>query len=242
MRRRAILLLALLAFASPIDAAPRRRAVVAPSGLGLSFDFQFGALGWEAGFSDYSPASGDMRLEAKIAPLPPELGTGQGFYISGMNRSDDLFMFLRRRLGPADGIQPNRAYLVTFTVRLGSDAPAGCVGAGGAPGESVYLKVGASPRMPMPQLDGTNHYVMNIDKGHQGESGADASVAGNIANGRDCDGSYVYVSIVRKHRHTSVVRSSPEGDLWLLVGTDSAYEGLTSLYYQRIDVTLTPAD
>jgi len=28
--------------------------------------------------------------------------------------------------------------------------------------------------------------------------------------------------------------------LWLLVGTDSGFEALTGLYYQRIDVTLTP--
>ena len=29
------------------------------------------------------------------------------------------------------------------------------------------------------------------------------------------------------------------GALWLLVGTDSGFEGLTALYYQRIEVTLT---
>jgi hypothetical protein len=34
--------------------------------------------------------------------------------------------------------------------------------------------------------------------------------------------------------------ASSAGDLWLLVGTDSGYEGTTSLYYQRIEVELIP--
>jgi hypothetical protein len=34
------------------------------------------------------------------------------------------------------------------------------------------------------------------------------------------------------------VKSSASGDLWLLVGTDSGFEGQTELYYQRIDVHL----
>jgi hypothetical protein len=36
------------------------------------------------------------------------------------------------------------------------------------------------------------------------------------------------------------VTASPGGELWLFVGTGSGFEGFTSLYYQRIDVVLTP--
>ena len=32
------------------------------------------------------------------------------------------------------------------------------------------------------------------------------------------------------------------GSAWLIVGTDSGFEGLTSLYYHRITYTLTPVD
>jgi hypothetical protein len=63
-----------------------------------SFDFRNGSLGWEAGFSDYPPATdkdGFYELKAEIRSLPPELGvSGTGFYIQGNNHSDDLFMFL----------------------------------------------------------------------------------------------------------------------------------------------------
>jgi hypothetical protein len=46
---------------------------------------------------------------------------------------DDLFMFLKRRLGPADGIRTNQAYQVRLTIVFGSNAPTGCAGIGGAP-------------------------------------------------------------------------------------------------------------
>jgi hypothetical protein len=53
----------------------------------------------------------DMQLEAGIRPLPAELGIeGTGYYLQGMNHSDDLFMFLKRRLGTDDGVVPGQEY------------------------------------------------------------------------------------------------------------------------------------
>src|SRR5690349_5159102 len=72
----------------------------------LTYDFGNGALGWEPGFADYTPQFGldiyDLRSE--IRQLPSEIGSGTGFFLQGHNRSDDLFMFLKRRLTSADGI------------------------------------------------------------------------------------------------------------------------------------------
>jgi len=75
------------------------------SSVRLDSDFRDGAQGWEAGFVEYSPDTEDMMLGAETKPLPPELGiNGTGYYLQGMNHSDDLFMFLKRRLGPDDGV------------------------------------------------------------------------------------------------------------------------------------------
>lgn len=49
-----------------------------------------------------------------------------------------------------------------------------------------------------------------------------------------------YVSLTRSRRHANRVTATDDGELWLIVGTDSGFEGRTELYYQRIDVTLTP--
>src|SRR5467141_2520211 len=101
-----------------------------PPPVSISFDFRNGALGWEAGFADYPPATdkNDLyELRAELRKLPPELGVnGTGFYMQGVNRSDDLFMFLKRRLDSADGIVAGQTYQITFTLVFASAAQSGC--------------------------------------------------------------------------------------------------------------------
>jgi len=85
---------------------------------------------------------------------------------------------------------------------------------------------------------------MNVDIGGgngPNRDGIAASFAGTIANGVPCDSApKEFISIQRNHQHKTLVNANSKGELWLLVGTDSGFEGFTSLYYQRIDVTLTP--
>jgi hypothetical protein len=217
------------------------------SSVHIEFDFGQGVQGWETGFAEYAPEMEDMQLEAEIRPLPSELGiNGTGYYLQGMNHSDDLFMFLKRRLGTDDGVVPDQEYRVMFTTILASNAPSGAVGIGGSPGESVYLKAGASPVEPEVYLDSdTGYYLMNVDKGSGNSgSGTAASVAGNIANDLSAEESdsrnQPYVSLERQHEHEYTVAASQDGELWLLVGTDSGFEGLTAIYYQSIAITLAP--
>jgi len=213
------------------------------SSVRLEFDFRHDAQGWGADFAEYAPEMEDMQLEAGIRPLPSELKIeGTGYYLQGVNHSDDLFMFLKRRLGSDDGVVPGQEYRIKFTIVFASNAPSGAVGIGGSPGESVYLKAGASTVEPEVYLDpDTGYYIMNIDKGSgNGEGGKAASVIGHIANGLSAEENPRYVSLKRQHEHEYTVTASPDGELWLLIGTDSGFEGLTGIYYQRIAVTLTP--
>ena len=217
------------------------------SSVRLEFNFCDSAQGWEAGFAEYAPEMEDMMLEAGIRPLPSKLGIeGTGYYLQGMNRADDLFMFLKRRLGTDDGMVPGQEYRIKFTIIFASNAPSGAAGIGGSPGESVFLKAGASTVEPEVYLDSDiGYYLMNVDKGSgNGDSGNAASVIGHIANGLPVDGIDMenppYVSLKRQHEHEYTATASPDGELWLLVGTDSGFEGLTGIYYQSIAVTLNP--
>jgi hypothetical protein len=213
------------------------------SSVRLEFDFSQGVQAWEAGFAEYAPGMEGMMLEAEIRPLPSELGiNGTGYYLQGMNHSDDLFMFFKRRLGTEDGVVPDQEYRVMFTIVLASNAPSGAAGIGGAPGESVYLKAGASPVEPEVYLDSdTGYYLMNVDKGSGNSgSGTAASVVGNIANGLSAEEDPCYIALERQHEHQYTVNASRDGELWLLVGTDSGFEGLTGIYYQSIAITLSP--
>ncbi len=209
--------------------------------VSASFDFSQGAQGWEAGFADLPSNPNDTyELESGLRPLPAELGAGgTGYLLQSHNRSDDVFMFLKRRLGASDGVVPNQAYQVRFTIRFASNAPSGAFGVGGAPGEAVVLKAGAGPVEPR-AVDQGGFARLNVDVGDQSQGGPAASVAGHIANGRDPEDPAAYVSLTRQHTHTFTARADAAGNLWLLVGTDSGFEGLTALFYQQIDVQLTP--
>jgi len=220
-------------------------AQVTPATVSVSFDFRNGALGWQAGFADYPPTTdknGFYQLLAEVRTLPPELGVnGTGFYIQGNNHSDDLFMFIKRRLNSDDGIVAGQTYQISYTLVFASSVQSGCVGVGGSP--AVTLKAGASPAEPIALFDSSpliSWLRMNVGK-DPNQGNIAASPTGTIANGIPCGSAQnSYVSIQRTHQHTSLVNANSKGEVWLLIGSDSGFEGLTALYYQRIDVTLTP--
>ena len=115
-------------------------------------------------------------------------------------------------------------------------------GVGGSPGDSVYLKAGGSTDEPLASLAEAGEVRLTIDKGQQSVGGRDAGVAGTIANGKTCDGqSWPYISFRTEYAHPFPVRTDDRAVLWLIAGTDSAYEGLTGLYFESITVRLSPS-
>jgi hypothetical protein len=201
-------------------------------------DFRNGLDGWAGAFADYSDEHADMQLDWDLRPLPHELEQdGTGFYIQGMNRSDDLLMYLTRQI---DGLKPNTMYQVRFDITLASNAGTGCGGIGGAPGESVYLKAGATAETPTRSTDDEGLWRASFDHGQQSQGGRDASVVDTIENGNPeaCGDDAAYATLRKKHVHTHLVRSDGQGRLHLIVGTDSGFEGLTALYYQQIAARL----
>ena len=213
--------------------------------ISVAYDFAAGAEGWTHGFADLPEKHGErFELVGEIRERPKELGAGSAYYLQGHNRSDDLFMFLKRRLGPDEGLRAGQTYRVTYRLIVGSNAPANCVGIGGPPGEAVTLKAGAAPVEPNAVLDGDT-LRMNVNKGEQSGGGLAASVIGPIANGLPCGeaGEPVpYVQLEREHQHSYEVQASESGDLWLLIGTDSGFEGATGLYFLSVEVELEPVD
>ena len=204
------------------------------------WDFRDDAQGWRAGVSDYSPSQQEgIGFESGLRPLPSAIDPpGTGYFLSGRNRSDDLFMFLKRRVE----LCPETEYRLDWRIAVASNSPSNCAGVGGQPGEDVYLKAGGAGVEPEVRLDSSkNIYRMNVDKGVQSNDGAAASVVGNVANGVPCNQTPIpYKTLVKQHTHATPVRTDSDGHLWLLVGTDSAFEQETSLFYQSFRVSFEP--
>ncbi|WP_439555716.1 hypothetical protein [Dyadobacter sp.] len=198
-------------------------------------NFETGAEGWTAEFSDYSTKTDTSTLDlaAGVLSLPRGLDTTQhGFMLQSSNRSDDVFMYLKKKVM---GLVPGKSYETVFDISLGTNAANGGMGAGGSPASSVYVKAGASGTEPKATLKGTE-YEFNLDKGQQSQGGKDAIVLGDVANGTD---KVKYTLVDRSNAGKPlIVKANANGEIWLFVGTDSGYEGITRLYYNRIKVTL----
>ena len=205
----------------------------------FTFDFESDAQGWTVGFADL-PVDHDQsiyELDHGHGPLPDGL-EGSGIYVQGHNRSDDLFMFLKRQV---DGLRPNTAYAVSVSINLATNVPVGTFGIGGAPGESVFVKAGASTAEPV-ALEGRNRYLrMNIDKGNQANGGESMAVLGNVAHPQVLEREY-RIKTLENAGLPLQVTADGNGRAWLIVGTDSGFEGLTRLYYARISYKLNPVE
>jgi hypothetical protein len=206
-----------------------------PGGVNYTYTFEADAEGWQSGFADYPVGEESFfELESGWSALPAPLdGSSGSFRISGNNHSDDLFMYLWRRI---DGLEPGREYTLTFDIELASNAPQSSVGIGGSPGASVYLKAGATAVAPDMETDQYGWYQVNFDKGNQAQGGSDMAVLGTV--GTDL-ADFTYTLIRRGNQQEPFrVTAGSSGSLWLLVGSDSGFEGTTTLYYNRISVTL----
>jgi hypothetical protein len=204
-----------------------------------SFDFSKNQDSWSVDFTDFPVGEDSVyALNFAYTDRPANLGANQkSMMLSGNNHSDDLFMFMKRKI---TNLSPNTDYTLVFDVELASNAPKGAVGIGGAPGESVFLKAGASGTEPKKVIE-DNQYTLNIDKGNQSTAGEMAVVLGDIAVPNDTK---QYTLITRNNAGNApfTARSNSKGEMWLIVGTDSGFEGTTTVYYTKVGVVFSTSN
>jgi len=202
----------------------------------LVYHFLAGPDGWTGDFADYPDGrEAAWALSFRYATLPPPLDTNKGaLMLSGNNHSDDLFMFVKKKIS---GLLPDTLYQISFLIEFASNIPDGMTGIGGSPGEGVIIKAGATAVEPVKVLDPSDgRYRMNIDKGNQTQGGRDMMVLGNFANGTDKN-EYTLKTVVNPVIFPC--RTNANGELWLVAGTDSGFEGITTIYYNRIEAILS---
>lgn len=206
----------------------------------LVFDFNGGVQGWTGGFTDYAVVQDSAMFEFKLTQtkLPAPLDTTKkAFRIASMNRSDDLFTFIKTKL---TNLTPSTTYDVLFSVDFASMYGDSLAGIGGSPSKSVYLKAGATGTEPV-RVRKDDQYVLNVDKGNQSEGGKDAVLLGNVSIGNTAQMKYKTINRNNGSGLPFKAKTNDKGELWLFVGTDSGFEGLTTLYYQRVQVSIAPA-
>lgn len=216
----------------------------------FSFDFESDTQGWQPMFADY-PAGADTQeqsaidafyeLEGAHARLPSPLNTAAGaIVLSGSNHSDDLKMLVKKQL---QGLSANTEYELDVVAIIASNAPQGCAGVGGAPGEGVWIKAGAASREPSRIISSGAYWRLNVDIGNQQGDGAEGRSLGNFANSQPCaspSSAYELKTLSSGSGAALTTRTDANGALWVVFGTDSGFEGVTTMFIESIQITAQP--
>ncbi|MDQ0059342.1 copper amine oxidase N-terminal domain-containing protein [Paenibacillus harenae] len=203
------------------------------------FTFSPGEEGWQGGFADlpvdYDPSIYELLYARELLPLKDN-GSNYGLKLNGMNRSDDLFMFATRKI---TGLKPNATYDAALAFTLYTDQAGDMMGVGGAPGEAVSIKAGfvsQEPKVVKEEEGGQVYYKVDVDKGNQSVEGADMKIVGNMV--KEDGGAEGFQP--KPMSHAATLKANAAGELFVIIGSDSGYEGLTTLYLDDVSVTLTP--
>lgn len=206
-----------------------------------SYDFSQDLHGWETDFAYYSVTksatdSGGYNLSSEYTSLPENLGYRKAIKVSGTNVDGKLFMYLRKKIS---GFKPNTDYTMALEVELASNARAGS-----SEGENVYLKAGAFYMEPKKVIE-KDTYTLNIDTGNLNSAGEGVMLLGSIGtnSSNGYSDSYTLATYTSNTQQTAYhIRSNSQGELWLLVGTDSGFLGTTTLFYTKISFILSASN
>jgi len=203
-------------------------------GTDINYSFAQNIDGWDVGFSDYSTLTkpSDVEQVHTVIPIP---GASKALYMGATNLSDDLLLYTYRKV---TGLLPNNSYIGQFTVTFASDAPAGCVGVGGAPGESVWL-IGAVSGTKPENRQIREDFRLNISRGNQSTAGDSSDVIGTIGvNGIPCTGNNRQAAIKTLGPSKWIPFTTDDtGSAWILVGLDSGFESYSRIWLQSVKFT-----
>lgn len=209
-----------------------------------AYTFADDAEGWRVDIADYSDDQaegvgfvGEHRGDPDDFP-----GSDGAIFLRGANVSDDLKMYAKRQVG---GLEPETRYRLAATVVIGTSVGAGCVGIGGAPGESVVVKVGASavePETVRGTEAGDADYVLNVDVGGQnmesrGPNGLSIGDMASAAAPCEDGGAFFAKTLTLAFEEDLTVVTDAQGAAWVLVSTDSGFEGVNRIYLDAVAVT-----
>ncbi|WP_091216477.1 copper amine oxidase N-terminal domain-containing protein [Paenibacillus sp. BC26] len=210
--------------------------VQTPSTIDFNYQFNKDMEGWKGGFADmpvdYDKEIYELDYAHKLLPIDKN-ADNYGLKLSGHNRSDDLFMYLSKGI---NGFKPNTSYNVNLKFAMYTDAGGGMIGIGGSPAESLFIKAGIlanEPAAVKTTTPGSEYYRMNVDIGSQGTGGKDVKVIGNAAKPDAAKEGYQRVEFT----YSAKVTANDKGEVYILIGADSGYEGLSTLYFDDIKVS-----
>lgn len=204
-----------------------------------TFEFDFADSDWDFQviYSDYHDDSNNYSTYefSHGSFLIDELDqTYKGFMVNGHNRSDDLFMGVTKQLFFQ---KRNHSYYLKVEIDILTNEETGSIGIGGSPADSVYLKGGfVAYEVKSTQNPTTGLFELNLNKGNQSQGGTDLVNIGTIAKPTNSTTEYA----VKTVSFQTQIKTNQDGSLTLVFGSDSGFEGYTSLKILAIRIQAIP--
>ena len=201
------------------------------------FRYEFGQSvdGWQGFFSDYPVGSESFyELEFAHSYLPAPLNTSlRALKISGNNHSDDLLSLIVRKF---ENLKPNTVYSVSFDIELASNVTGNSPGVGGSP--DLELGVGGLSILPKSNIHNSDYYRPNFTSLLQSrQSNEVLQSVGRIGVSSNHPAPFTLIN--RNNLSDPIsLKTNSNGELWIMIGTDSGFEGITTLYYKSIKIRM----
>lgn len=237
-----ILLLAGCGSSSEDNEAPSPVTLPIAPRVVLSYSFSNSVEGFEIDVADYDVDHPDNnKIAAGLAQLPEPYEYRQGIRFSWFNYSDDFKGLIKKQITE---LEADTTYSVSFRVDIVTSESNECVGVGGGPGSSVFVKGAVLPFEPtrfVSSESGANAmYRVNIDDGQSG--GEDVVLLGNIGLPISCDASqesrvWEQKTLANDEEYTIITSST--GDAWVYVSIDSGFEGTTEVFIADVELEIT---
>jgi hypothetical protein len=207
-----------------------------PTASTITIDFNKGIDGWTAGVADYHDGTEPTETGAGWSKLPVPF-TGMGYYMRSHNNSDDVFTFAKRQFS---GLVPNAKYTLTFEMSYATSAPtAAWASAARAARTSTWWPPSppTSPSGQAKQRQPLSPELRSRRPGRLRQAGQGAGPQG--IDGLDCGGTE-FAKATRKSDEAIAFTADKDGKFWIVLGTDSAFEGTNDLYLLGAVVNVKP--
>jgi hypothetical protein len=221
----------------------------------LSYDFESGDEGWNAGIADIPAGDLDIYgLEVEHTTDLPFDSDG-ALRVAASNPHNEFFIFVSKQL---TGLEPNTNYNVSFTVDFAASVMVDTTGVvidttgvgvdttgiGGVIdtidvnvvnlNDTLIVKAGATALEPETEADAFDFLRLIFDKGEVGFDGSDMVILGRYSSDISSGG---YVLRTVSNEEPFSVRTNEDGELWLIVGAEATGSDVV-VYFDSIHVEI----
>jgi len=211
----------------------------------LNYSFSESAQGFSIDTADYSVEHPlNFKIKSELAELPSPFEFRKGILYEWQNYSDDMKGYIKKKI---TGLNKDSQFQVDFRVDVLSSIPEGCVGIGGAPGESVVVAAALLLEEPEKIVETKSGgqfvfetYRVYID-GRQ-ETRSDITEMGHIGLPIPCNdftlNNPVWEIKSLTNNSDFFVTTNSTGEAWVFVSIDSGFEGISTFYLTEIELSI----